>query len=148
MLYFYKHVSFCPRWVYTPPRQTHPPGQTPPHPQADTPGQTPPGQTPPLRQTPFLGRHSPWADTPWQTHTPNPQADSLPGNPPPGQTPPTPRQTHPPWFIISVFARSTAVADLGFSRGGGANSKRSYYLAIFFSKNCMKLKEFGSWRPP
>ena len=35
------------------------------------------------------------------------------------------------------------MADPGFSRGGGANSKRSYYLATFFPKNCMELKEFG-----
>ena len=38
------------------------------------------------------------------------------------------------------------VADPGFSRGGGANSKdgcEKLLFRQFFPKNCMKLKEFG-----
>ena len=39
----------------------------------------------------------------------------------------------------------TAVADLGFPRGGGANSPggRQHTILPKFPKNCMKLKEFG-----
>ena len=53
----------------------HPPGKTP---LVQTPPcRHPTGQTPPSpRQTPYPGRHSPWADTLQQT--------------PPGQTPPPP----------------------------------------------------------
>ena len=40
---------------------------------------------------------------------------------------------------ILVF---TPVADPGFSRGGGANSKRSYYLAILFPKTAWNWKNF------
>ena len=38
-----------------------------------------------------------------------------------------------------------AVADLGFPRGGGANSPGGHQHTILpkFLKNCMKLKEFG-----
>ena len=38
-----------------------------------------------------------------------------------------------------------SVADLGFPRGGGANSPggRQHTILPKFSKNCMKLKEFG-----
>ena len=38
-----------------------------------------------------------------------------------------------------------AVADLGFLRGGGANSPggRQHTISPKFPKNCMKLKEFG-----
>ena len=52
---------------------------------------------------------------------------------------------------ILVF---TPVADPGFSRGGGANSKRSYYLAIFFPKTTWNWKNYDKqgeervWRPP
>ena len=58
-------------WADTPLGQP-PPGQTPPQDQR----QTPPGRTPPCpgpetdtlqRQTPPLGRHPPWANTPRQT---------------------------------------------------------------------------------
>ena len=47
----------------------------------------------------------------------------------------------------------TAVADPGFSRGGGANSKISYYLANFFPKTAWNWKNLDPggtrpWRPP
>ena len=35
------------------------------------------------------------------------------------------------WRIEFQAKFAPTVADPGFSRGGGANSKRSYYLAIF-----------------
>ena len=37
------------------------------------------------------------------------------------------------------------MADLGFPRGGGANSPggRQHTILLNFPKNCMKLKEFG-----
>ena len=37
------------------------------------------------------------------------------------------------------------MADLGFPRGGGANSRggRQHTILPKFPKNCMKLKEFG-----
>ena len=52
---------------------------------------------------------------------------------------------------------SYALADLGFSQGGGTNSKcgcKKLLFGQFSPKNCMKLKEFGPqggahpWRPP
>ena len=41
--------------------------------------------------------------------------------------------------------KPVTVADLGFPRGGGANSLGGHQHTILpnFPKNCMKLKEFG-----
>ena len=36
-----------------------------------------------------------------------------------------------------------AVADLGFSPGGGAPTPKSAIIFQFFAENCMKMKEFG-----
>ena len=51
----------------------------------------------------------------------------------------------------TAFSVKYVVADPGFSRGQGANSKRSYYLAIFSPKIAWNLKNLdpqGAWRPP
>ena len=37
----------------------------------------------------------------------------------------------------------SAVADPGFSPGGGAPTPKSAIIFQFFAKNCMKMKEFG-----
>ena len=39
--------------------------------------------------------------------------------------------------------RSVAVADLGFSPGGGRQLPKWVCLFIIFAENCMKMKEFG-----
>ena len=48
-------------------------------------------------------------------------------------------------FYNFKFHLSNSVADLGFPRGGGANSPagRQHTISPKFPKNCMKLKEFG-----
>ena len=50
--------------------------------------------------------------------------------------------------MLAVKMSSIPVADLGFPRGGGANSPgggggRQHTILPKFPKNCMKLKEFG-----
>ena len=80
---FHRHLSFCSQGevcitactgANTPPPGKTPLVQTPPC-------RYPTGQTPPSpRQTPYPGRHSPWADTPQQT--------------PPGRHPPPPPDGH------------------------------------------------------
>ena len=50
-------------------------------------------------------------------------------------------------FMIDFQCETSAVADLGFPRGGGTNSRgggRQHTILPNFPKNCMKLKEFGS----
>ena len=45
----------------------------------------------------------------------------------------------------NTFSIQEAVADPGFP-GGGATPEGgapTYYFAIFFAENCMKMKEFG-----
>ena len=47
---------------------------------------------------------------------------------------------------VDGWVNGWAVADLGFPRGGGANSPgggRQHMISPKFPKNCMKLKEFG-----
>ena len=48
-------------------------------------------------------------------------------------------------FRFVLVQNNTTVADLGFPRGGGANSPGGCQHTILpkFLKNCMKLKEFG-----
>ena len=49
-------------------------------------------------------------------------------------------------FITGSDQLPHPVADLGFPEGGGANSPgagRKHTILPNFSKNCMKLKEFG-----
>ena len=49
------------------------------------------------------------------------------------------------FFFKMVYDFLLTVADLGFPRGGGANSPggRQHTILPKFPKNCMKLKEFG-----
>ena len=49
-------------------------------------------------------------------------------------------------FILFIHIH-TPVEDLGFPRGGGANSPggRQHTILPNFPQNCMKLKEFGPW---
>ena len=49
-------------------------------------------------------------------------------------------------FVLSLGLRLT-VADPGFPRRGAPTSEeamKTYYLAIFFCQNCMKIKEVGA----
>ena len=49
------------------------------------------------------------------------------------------------YFVSIENYDQDSVADLGFPRGGGANSPggRQHTILPKFPKNCMKLKEFG-----
>ena len=87
------------------------------------PGQKPLGQTPPQTDTP-----SPWADTPSSGQTPPPDKTPPRQTPSPGQTPPPPRQatvadgTHPTGMLSCLYVRriqecrhfSTRFADNDF----------------------------------
>ena len=44
---------------------------------------------------------------------------------------------------IRVSPKDNAVADPGFSPGGGAPTPKSAIIFQFFAENCMKMKEFG-----
>ena len=48
-------------------------------------------------------------------------------------------------WTFQKYLTDITVADPGFPRGGGANSKggRQHTILPNFPKNCMKLKEFG-----
>ena len=47
-------------------------------------------------------------------------------------------------LCIRMYKCVRAVADPGFSPGGGANSQKYCYFSIFFAKNSMKMKNFGT----
>ena len=49
------------------------------------------------------------------------------------------------WSIYTTLAKMPAVADPGFSWGGGGAPapKSANIFQFFFSENCMKMKEFG-----
>ena len=55
------------------------------------------------------------------------------------------RHKSSPLSMCKLKIENTAVADLGFPRGGGANFQggRHYTISPKFPQNCMKLKEFG-----
>ena len=58
------------------------------------------------------------------------------------------------WGYGSHFGLNPAVADPGFSPGGGAPTPKIAIIFQIFAENCMKMKEFGPqggarpWRPP
>ena len=108
---------------------------------------TDPGCRPP-RQTPWM--ETPPGRLPGCRPSPGTPPRQTPLMPPlVGQTPPDMSMSR--WHTSHWNAHSfiifypTAVADPGFPQGGGANSPGGHQHTILpnFSKNCMKLKEFG-----